>query len=190
MIARTSLSSWARRRHEESEVRYRAYCDVLAEHGIPLRPELVVQGNFKESGGSAAAEILLHRGGPTFDALVAASDNMALGAMKAFQAHGVQIPGDVAVGGLNDELQGRYFTPPLTTGTLRFYEQAYRATEMLLAILGGRPVAETITLPAQLLVRQSCGCPDPTLVQIAAPLALPRRHKINRGADIPTSGDP
>ena len=153
-------------RHEESAVRYQAYCDVLAQHAIPLRPELVVQGNFKESGGSAAAETLLRRCGRTFDALVAASDNMALGAMKALQASGVQIPGDVAVGGLNDELQSRYFTPPLTTGTLRFYEQAHRATEMLLAMLNGQPVPEAITLPAQLLIRQSCGCPDPMLGRI------------------------
>lgn len=153
-------------RHEESVVRYRAYCDVLTEHAIPLYPELVVQGNFKESGGSAAAETLLRCSGRTFDALVAASDNMALGAMKALQANGVQIPGDVAVVGLNDERQSRYFTPPLTTGTLRFYEQAYRAAEMLLAMLNGQPVPEAISLPAQLLIRQSCGCPDPMLGRI------------------------
>lgn len=153
---------------EEAKIRYLAYRDVLAEHGILLRPELVVQGDFKETGGAAAAEELLLRCGQTFDALVAASDNMALGAMKVLRARGIEVPGDVAVGGLNDELQGRYFTPPLTTSTLRFYEQAYSATEMLLSMLDGQTVADEVILPAQLIVRQSCGCPDPMVSRIMA----------------------
>lgn len=152
--------------HTEAEARYRAYQDALAAHDIPYQPELIAQGDFKENGGAAAVEDLLRRG-CAFEALAAASDNMALGAMKALQARGMRIPDDVAVTGLNDEPQGRYFTPPLTTGALKFYEQAYQATEMLLALLAGRPTTDHIILPAQLLVRRSCGCPDPVVSRIA-----------------------
>lgn len=158
----------------EAEQRYQAYLAVLAEHGIPLDPTLVVEGNFKESGGTDAVRELLDVRGARFEALVAASDNMALGAMKALQRRGLRIPADVAVAGLNDELQGRFITPPLTTATFRSYEMARRAAEMLLALLDGKPVSEQVLLASRLLVRQSCGCPDP-LVSEAAELP-PQAH--------------
>ncbi len=151
----------------EAEQRYRAYLDVLAEHGIPLDPALVIEGNFKESGGTAAIHELLDVRGTRFDALAAASDNMALGAMKALQRRGLRIPTDIAVAGLNDEVQGRFITPPLTTATFRSYEMARRATEMLLAVLDGKPVPERVLLASRLLVRQSCGCPDPLVSEAA-----------------------
>ena len=154
--------------HQEAEERYRAYLDVLADYGIPFDPGLVVHGNFKESGGAAAAEQLLSGRRDGFDALVAASDNMAIGALHVLQAHGMRVPGDVAIAGLNDESQSPFVTPPLTTGPLHFYEQARRATEMLLALLAGAPVTGQVILPTQLLIRQSCGCPDPLVAQAAA----------------------
>ena len=154
--------------HQEAEERYRAYLDVLSDHGIPFDPGLVAHGNFKESGGAAAAEQLLTSRQDGFDALVAASDNMAIGALRVLQAHGVRIPGDVALAGLNDESQSPFVSPPLTTGPLHFYEQARRATEMLLALLAGTPVTGQVILPTQLLIRQSCGCPDPLVAQAAA----------------------
>jgi signal transduction histidine kinase/DNA-binding LacI/PurR family transcriptional regulator/AraC-like DNA-binding protein len=154
--------------HQEAEERYRAYLDVLADYRIPHDPDLVVEGNFKESGGAAAAEQLLASQQAGFDALVAASDNMAIGALRVLQGHGVRIPGDVALAGLNDESQSPFVTPPLTTSPLHFYEQARRATEMLLALLAGTPVTGQVILPTQLLIRQSCGCPDPLVAQAGA----------------------
>ena len=102
---------------------------------------------------------------------VAASDNMAIGALRVLQAHGVRIPGDVALAGLNDESQSPFVTPPLTTGPLHFYEQGRTATEMVLALLAGAPVTGQVILPTQLLIRQSCGCPDPMVTQAAAEVA-------------------
>ncbi len=151
----------------EAEQRYQAYLDVLVEHGIPFDPALVVQGNFKENGGTAAIQVLLDERQAQFDALVAASDNMAIGAMRALQRRGVRIPGDVAVAGLNDEVQGRFITPPLTTAPFRSYEMAHRAAEMLLARLDGQPIPEHVSLATRLLVRQSCGCPDPLVSEAA-----------------------
>ena len=153
--------------HQEAEERYRAYLDVLADHRIPYDADLVVHGNFKESGGAAAAEQLLSGCRDGFDALVAASDNMAIGALHVLQAHGLRVPGDVAIAGLNDESQSPFITPPLTTGPLHFHEQARRATEMLLALLAGASVTGQVILPTQLLIRQSCGCPDPLVTQAA-----------------------
>jgi DNA-binding LacI/PurR family transcriptional regulator len=87
--------------HQEAAVRYRAFLDVLEARGLPLIPELVFSGNFKESGGVYAIEKLIDEDRATFDALVAASDNMAIGAMKALQSRGIRVPEDIAVHGGN-----------------------------------------------------------------------------------------
>jgi signal transduction histidine kinase/DNA-binding LacI/PurR family transcriptional regulator/AraC-like DNA-binding protein len=154
--------------HQEAEARYQGYADALRDHGVALDAELVVQGDFREDGGVAGAEELLNRCGARFDALVAASDNMAIGAIKVLQAHGIRVPDAVAVAGLNDEVQGHVVTPPLTTSPLRFYEQGRQAMEMALAMLNRETVPNRVVLPTRLLVRQSCGCPDPIIVQAAS----------------------
>ena len=151
----------------EAEQRYRAYLDVLATHNIPVDPTLVVQGNFKESGGTEAVRVLVDERKAQFDALVAAADNMAIGAMRALQQRGIRVPADVAVAGFNDEVQGRFITPPLTTTPFRSYEMAREATEMLLALLRGEEVPQRVLLSTRLLVRQSCGCPDPFVSEAA-----------------------
>jgi signal transduction histidine kinase/DNA-binding LacI/PurR family transcriptional regulator/DNA-binding response OmpR family regulator len=168
--------------HQEAGERYQAYLDVLNESDIPFEPELVYQGDFKESGGVKGAEILLanRERGKKFDALVAASDNMALGAMKTFQSRGLHIPEDVSVAGLNGEDQGLVITPPLTTAPLHFYEQAYQATMMVIALLEGRQVPLKVILPTRMVVRQSCGCADPLVTHAEA---IPHTEKLDSFTD-------
>lgn len=161
--------------HQEAMDRYQAYLDVLAAHDIPVDPRLVYQGNFKESGGVQGAKAFLERKVP-FDSLVAASDNMAIGAMKTLQAHGLRIPADVAIAGLNGEEQGAVINPPLTTAPLHFFEQAYQATLMTLALLDGKPVPPKVVLPTSIVVRQSCGCADPLVTHAEA---IPHTEKLD-----------
>lgn len=154
--------------HQEAEERYQAYKDVLQEHHLPFDPKLTVIGGFKESGAKSGLEEMLDQRHVQFDALVAASDNMAIAAMKELQERGFRIPEDVAIAGLNNEPQGRVITPPLTTGPLHFYEQGQKAAEMVLDLIQGKPVQEKVVLATQLLIRQSCGCPDPVVLQASA----------------------
>ncbi len=72
---------------------------------------------------------------------------MAIGAMKTLQAHGVRVPVDVAIAGLNGEEEGLVVNPPLTTAPLHFFEQAYQATRMVLDMLDGREVPPKVVLP-------------------------------------------
>jgi len=65
---------------------------------------------------------------------------MALSAMRVFQARGIQIPQDVAFAGFNDSLEGRLFTPPLTSVVMPFHEQSTRAVAELSARLSGAPI--------------------------------------------------
>ncbi|MCX6078096.1 MAG: ATP-binding protein [Chloroflexi bacterium] len=168
--------------HQEASERYQAYLDVLKEHNIPLEPNLIYLGDFKESSGVNGAKVLLEQRerGLIFDALVAASDNMALGAMKTFQSNGLLVPDDIAIAGLNGEDQGLVITPPLTTAPLHFYEQTYQATMMVLDLLEGKPVPLKVILPTRMVVRQSCGCADPL---VSHAVAIPHAEKMDSFTD-------
>lgn len=157
--------------HFYAQERYRAYTDVLQEYRIPFVPELVTRP-LQWDAGVEAVQILLDethlRPGIDFQAIVAVSDLLLLGAMKALQARGIQIPRDVAVVGFNDSMEGRLVTPPLTSVTMPFYEQGARAVEELAAQLAGKAVPTQVVLQSKLVVRQSCGCPSEAVVQAAA----------------------
>lgn len=142
----------------EAEQRYRAYIGVLAEHDIPFDPNLVVCGDFLASSGAEAVRLLLDERKADFEALVAANDEMALGALEALQERGMRVPDDVSIIGFDDIEEARFATPPLSTVRQPLYEQGRRAAEMLLALLAGEDVPEQVTLPTELVVRRSCGC--------------------------------
>jgi signal transduction histidine kinase/DNA-binding LacI/PurR family transcriptional regulator len=148
--------------HQEAEERYRAYIETLSEHNLPLDDDLVVPGYFSFESGAEAVHILLDerklRPSVDFEALASAADVMALTAMEALQERGIRVPDDVAVTGFDDIEQAKAVLHPLTTVRQPLYEQGRRATETLLALLAGDKVPEQVTLPTELVVRQSCGC--------------------------------
>lgn len=146
----------------EAEQRYHTYTRVLADYGIPFNPDLVVSGDFLAPSGADAIRLLLDERKAEFEAIVAANDEMALGALEALQERGIRVPDDLPVVGFDDIEEARFTTPPLSTVRQPLYEQGRRATEMLLALLAGKKVPEQVMLPTELVVRRSCGClPQP-----------------------------
>lgn len=144
----------------EAELRYSVYRDTLAQHDIPFDPGLVTIGDFQTPTGAEAVDILLDQRAADLDAIVAANDNMAIGALEALQARGIKAPQDVAVVGFDDIEDARAITPPLTTIRQPLHEQGRRATEMLLALLENKKVPDKLSLSTELVIRQSCGCPS------------------------------
>ena len=161
--------------HVEANARYRAYAEALAAHGLPLNPDLIASGDFSQPSAVEAMRVLLDerklRPGVDFQAVVAATDDMAFGALDALQARGVQVPYDVALVGFNDAAEARVSTPALTTVRQPIHEQGARAVEMLLALLAGEDVPEQVVLPTEMVVRRSCGCHTQSVLQAAAPVA-------------------
>ncbi len=156
----------------EADMRYQAYVETLAEYGIPLDLSLVAPGDFVS--GHRAAQILLDVRKASFDAVLVANDNMAIGMLHDLQTHGIRVPDDVAIIGFDDTLEARLVTPQLTTVHQPIYEIGVQAAEMLLAKLQGEAVAECTLLPTRLAVRRSCGCPVPVMApKPSVPVALP-----------------
>jgi signal transduction histidine kinase/DNA-binding LacI/PurR family transcriptional regulator/AraC-like DNA-binding protein len=149
--------------HYYAQERFRAYQDVLKTFGLPLNPKLITRPLPWEAGSEAIEMLLDERGlepGSDFEAVVAVSDMMAIWAMKKLQARGYVVPTDVAVTGFNNSMEERMATPPLTTVDLPFTEQGVKAMDVLLQQLDSESVPALITLPARLIVRESCGCPS------------------------------
>jgi signal transduction histidine kinase/DNA-binding LacI/PurR family transcriptional regulator/AraC-like DNA-binding protein/CheY-like chemotaxis protein len=156
--------------HPGSEERWRAFLDLLEERGIDSPPALASSPFAWDRGRDAILELIDQRElvpGRDFRALVAASDLMALEAVKTLEARGYRIPEDVAVVGMNDSVESRLATPALTTVRGPFAELGEAGLRRLLAAIDGDGIPDLSTLEATLVVRQSCGCPSRSAVLAA-----------------------
>ena len=131
------------------------YRDGLAAAGLAADEDLVEPGDFTEEGGAVAMARLLARPGPPIDAVFAASDLMAAGALRALRAAGRRVPEDVAVVGFEDSAVARYAQPPLTTVRQPIEEMGRQATRMLLAKIAGETGGMHLILDVDLVVRAS-----------------------------------
>lgn len=144
-------------KNPEAQERLDAYQAVLARNGIPFDGAMVICGHFMPKQGRAAMDELLAAGIP-FDAVVAANDNMALGAIEALRKWGRRVPRDIPVTGFDDLPLAGVGNPPLTTVSQPLERMAALAIETVLAQLAGEQVPECRVLPSELVRRRSCGC--------------------------------
>ena len=135
--------------------RYRGFCKASSEAGIAVNPQLQVAAETSEEEGYKATLSLLQRRLP-FDAIFGASDLIAIGAMKALEEAGLEIPRDVAVLGFDDIPMASYTHPPLTTVQQNTLLAGELLVENLLMMVAGEK-PESRLLPAKLVVRGSCG---------------------------------
>jgi LacI family transcriptional regulator len=119
----------------------------------------VVHGDWTARSGYEAISALPAR--LDFTAVVAANDQMALGALLALRERGVRVPEDVSITGVDDIPDAAYFSPPLTTLRVDFVAQGRRAVEHLLARIAQREPADDEALISQLVVRRSTGTAAP-----------------------------
>ncbi|MBN2389508.1 MAG: substrate-binding domain-containing protein, partial [Anaerolineae bacterium] len=148
--------------------RYQAYAQALADHGIPIDPMLIVPGDWTVRAGREAVEILLDQRQVDVQAIVASNDNMALGALAALQARGIHVPYDIALTGFDDTRMSELATPSLTTVRQSMFELGAQGLTVLLAKIAGEEIALEVLLPTELIIRQSCGCPDPAVARAMA----------------------
>jgi CheY-like chemotaxis protein/signal transduction histidine kinase/DNA-binding LacI/PurR family transcriptional regulator len=149
----------------ESELRRAIYQEILEEHGQPYDPSLVILGGtwFEPWGREAMLRLLDERKlrpGVDFEAIAAANDAIARGAIEVLRARYFHVPRDVAIVGFDDHPSFKFMSPPLTTASMgrAQYQTGWQAAEALLAQLAGTPIADLAGAPPELMIRQSCGC--------------------------------
>lgn len=161
----------------DSGIRLRAFQQIVREQGLAFDPNLIAYGNHGISGGQQAMHQILNSGAH-FTAVVASNDESAIGALNVLKAAGLRVPEDVAIIGNDDTVEAITQMPPLTTFHSSPFRMGYQALELLLdAIEGRRETLESVTIPTQFIVRQSCGCqpgamiPQVMLSDVSMPVA-------------------
>ncbi len=133
--------------------RWRGYCRALRAAGIKPDDRLRVDAGPTEASGGAAVAELVERG-VAFDAIFAASDMTAIGAMHALQKLGLAVPGDVAVAGFDDISSASLASPRLTTVAQDPRQAAEALAEALIEAVEAGSTKSRL-LPVRLTVRES-----------------------------------
>ena len=141
--------------HQTALDRYAGFRQALAEFGRPT-VQTHVEGDFSEESGARAALELLEQD-PELEAIFAANDEMALGAMRALAEHGRRVPDDIAIVGFDDFGVSRLTTPAITTVHVPAEALGRLAAERLFDLIQGTTPQAHTTLPTELVVRDSCG---------------------------------
>lgn len=135
--------------------RFAGYTTALAENGIETKEEWVLHcetGDFED--GKERTDSLIRK--REIDGLFAATDMLAIGAMKNIKAAGLRIPEDIAVVGFSNWTISSLYEPSLTTMSQPGYEMGQKAAEILIDQINGKnSKPETVVLHSELIVRQS-----------------------------------
>ncbi len=133
------------------------YKQALLEAGIAIAPELLSIGNFSQEGGyQAMLQLLSLPQQPS--AVFAASDTMAIGALRAIYEAGLSVPDDIALVGFDDLPNSAFANPPLTTIRQPIVEMGAAAVNLLIdQFERPDPAARQVSLPTDLVIRSSCG---------------------------------
>ncbi len=135
--------------------RLQGYLAALRERGVTSDPNLIVESDFTEAGGHAAMQHLLPY---QPEAVFAASDAMAVGALRAIREAGLKVPDDIAVAGFDDLPIAAHADPPLTTVRQPIARAGSVAVETLIDLIAHpHSPPRRIILPTELVIRASCG---------------------------------
>ncbi|MEV8401622.1 LacI family DNA-binding transcriptional regulator [Streptomyces niveus] len=140
--------------------RLAGFREGLAEAGITLDRDCVVEGAFTRDGGYAAARELLARRRTRPTCVFGVTDVMAVGALAAFREAGIDVPADISLAGFDDIPLVRELTPPLTTVALPLTEMGQHAISLALREPHGQR-SRVLRVGGEVVVRASTGPPPP-----------------------------
>ena len=140
---------------DTSRLRYEGCMQAFAAHGIPFDPQRDYQGvRYSYHAGYQATKVLLDKG-CRFTAIFATADVMAIGAIRALQDNGLQVPEDVSVMGVDGLPLSSFLVPRLATVRQTVSLLAKRSVEILLGNIERNAPACHETVPFEILPRES-----------------------------------
>ena len=157
--------------------RRRAFEDACRRHGIPKENIRLFNGDWQAANAAFIVEELIDNEEELPDAIVAANDEMALGAIGVLQDAGIRVPEDILVTGFDDIFSASLSEPRLSTIIRDFYRIVQTTCEVLIGKLEGREMPECIFSPMQPLFSESCGCTAHTEVELRGVRASFYAHK-------------
>lgn len=132
---------------------FRKFC---RKHKMIYEPYML-EGTFDVESGYQMMKQLID-GGDLPTAIFAASDPIAMGAMKALTDSGLRVPEDISIIGFDDTALSAFTTPPLTTMHAPAYDMGSFGASLVYHMLKLEPeTAMKVQLPCRLVVRESCG---------------------------------
>ncbi len=146
--------------HTSAQDRFVGFCDATKEAGI-FNENLITDYTDWHNGEQAAQQLYEDRGlipGKDFDAILAASDIMALAVVEYFEKRGYKIPKDYICGGFNDSAESRICRTTFSTVHMPVEKLGILAYKKLMQILDGESNIQDEVLPAYPVIRESCGC--------------------------------
>jgi DNA-binding LacI/PurR family transcriptional regulator len=141
--------------------RLAGYRDAIADAGLAGDSDLEAIADFTQDGGSAAMRRLL-ASRPDIDAVFAASDLMAAGAMSVLEAAGRRVPSDIAIVGYDDSPVAATSRPPLTSVRQPIEEMGQETARLLLDLVEGTDRAPRRVILATELIRRASSAGRPT----------------------------
>jgi DNA-binding LacI/PurR family transcriptional regulator len=133
--------------------RFTAWKNVLREHGIEPGPAF--DGDYSMRSGYEAGHRLIESGA-SFTAVMIGTDNMALGALRAFREHGLRIPDDISVISFDNTEFAAFIEPPLTTVDFQFFRQDEVAIKYLIELIANPDMElHQRVLTPDLIIRES-----------------------------------
>ncbi|MFT4926472.1 MAG: DNA-binding LacI/PurR family transcriptional regulator [Phenylobacterium sp.] len=135
--------------------RYKGHCKALSAAGLEVNEALQIDAITTEESGYEAAIKLIDLNKP-FDTIFAASDLIAIGAIRALKENYIRVPQDVAVVGFDNIATASSVSPPLTTMKQDTVKAGELLVESLLRLISGEQI-ESVEMSAELVVRESCG---------------------------------
>ncbi|EPT9729811.1 LacI family DNA-binding transcriptional regulator [Vibrio cholerae] len=123
---------------ETGKIRYQVYQQALHEQGIELNSSLVIEGDNTLLGGYQVMQQLLQQG-ISMSAVFACNDDMALGAMRAMHEHGINVPKQVSLIGIDNEPAAAFAIPSLSSVSLPIGELTQQAMSLAVEIANKKP---------------------------------------------------
>ena len=161
--------------HTETPLRrLNSFEQTMADHGLRPPPSFIVDAQWTSlSAASAVSHLLLGSDCPT--AVLAASDEMAMGVVQAARRLGLRVPQDLSVIGIDDHELSEVMD--LTTVRQDLHKQGRRAAEMLVQSLENPTTPKaTLTVPTELVIRGTTQVPKRQQATNRVPLARPSRR--------------
>lgn len=140
--------------HAEMAQRYVGYKKALQEHDMPFKSQLTLSIDITSQAAYGQLNEYILSNGLEFDGIFAASDMVALGAMKALKERYINVPGDVSLVGFDDISMAELFHPALTTIAQNTREAAHLMVKNLMQRLAGKTVKSEM-MDIQLIERNS-----------------------------------